>query len=45
MIWILYKLNEAAQVQINVPYGDTKNIEIKEVVKQGTIYGPIMCCK
>ena len=33
---ILYKLNETAQVKIYTPYGDTENIEIKEVVKQGT---------
>ena len=30
---ILYKLNETAQVKINTPYGDTENVEIKEVVK------------
>ena len=41
---ILYKLNETAQVKINAPYGDTENIETKEVVKHGTTYGPIMCC-
>ena len=41
---ILYKLKEIAQVKINTPYGDTENIEIKEVVKQGTTYEPIMCC-
>ena len=41
---ILYKLNETAQFKINTPYGDTENIETKEVVKQGTTYGPIMCC-
>ena len=41
---IIYKLNETAQVKINKPYGDTENIEIKEVVKQVAIYGPIMCC-
>ena len=40
----IYKLNETAQVKINTPYGDTENIEIKEVVKQRTTYGPIMCC-
>ena len=32
------------QVKINTPYGDTENIEIREVVKQGTTYGLIMCC-
>ena len=43
MITRLHKLNETAkskvqiQVQINKPYGDTENIEIREVVKQGTI--------
>ena len=41
---ILYKLNETAQVKIYTPYGHTENIEIKEVVKQGTTYGSIMCC-
>ena len=41
---ILYKLNETAQFKINTPYGDTENIETKKVVKQGTTYGPIMCC-
>ena len=40
----LHKLNETVQFKINTPYGDTENIEIKEVVKQGTTYGPIMCC-
>ena len=41
---ILYKLNEVAQVKINTPYRDTENIERKEVVKQATTYGLIMCC-
>ena len=41
---ILYQLNEAVQVKINTPYGNNENIEIKEVVKQGPTYGPIMCC-
>ena len=41
---ILYKLSETAQVKINTQYGDTENIEMKEVVKQGTTYRPIMCC-
>ena len=41
---ILYNLSETAQVKINAPYGDSENIEIKEMVKQGTTRGPIMCC-
>ena len=38
-------MNETAQVKINTPYGDTENIEIKEVVRQGTTYKTIMCCE
>lgn len=41
---ILYKLNETALVKINTTYGGTENIEINEVVKQGTTNGPILCC-
>ena len=37
-------MNETVQVKINTLHGDTENIEIKEVVKQGTTCGPIMCC-
>ena len=39
----LHKLSETAQVKINTPYGDTENIEIKEMEKQGKTFGPIMC--
>ena len=32
------------QVKIKIPYGDTKNIKVREMLKQGTIHGTIMCC-
>ena len=41
---ILNKFNKTIQVRVNTPYKDTENIEIKEVVKQGPTYRPIMCC-
>ena len=41
---ILYKLNETVQVKINTPYGDTKNIKIKEVVKWDNIWTHYMLC-
>ena len=44
VLGILYKLNETALVKINTTYGGTENIEINEVVKQGTTNGPILCC-
>ena len=31
-------------VIIKTPVGNTDNIQVKEVVKQGKIFGPIMCC-
>ena len=41
---VLCKLNETMQVKIKIPYGDTKNIKVREMLKQGTIHGTIMCC-
>ena len=39
---ILDEMNKEADVI--TPAGNTDNIQVKEVVKQGTIFGPIMCC-
>ena len=41
---ILYEMNKRSIVTINIPFGETGNIEIEEIVKQGTTYGSIMCC-
>ena len=41
---ILYEMNKETDIIIRTPVGNTNNIQIKEVVKQGTIVGPIMCC-
>ena len=37
-------MNKRSIVTINTPFGETGNIEIEEIVKQGTTYGPVMCC-
>ena len=37
-------MNEEAYIIIRTPVGTTANINIKEVVKQGTVFRPIMCC-
>ena len=37
-------MNKETDVIIKTPVGNTDNIQVKEVVKQGTIFGPIMCC-
>ena len=41
---ILYEMNKRSIVPINAPFGERGNIEIEETVKQGTTYGPVMCC-
>ena len=41
---ILYEMNKRSLVTIDTPSGETGNIEIKEIVKQGTTYGPVICC-
>ena len=41
---ILYEMNKETDIIIRTPVGDTDNIQVKEVVKQGTKFGPIMCC-
>ena len=41
---VLYEMNKETYLIIRTPVGNTENIQVKEVVKQGTIFGPIMCC-
>ena len=40
----LYEINKTLNIVVNTPVGKTSNITVKEVVKQGTIFGPILCC-
>ena len=40
----LYEMNKETGIIIRTPVGNTDNIQVKEAVKQGTIFGPIMCC-
>ena len=40
----LYEMNKQTDIIIRTPVGNTENIQVKEVVKQGMIFGPIMCC-
>ena len=40
---LIYESNKRAQVQVKTPYGLTKPIEVKDIVKQGGILGSPMC--
>ena len=39
----LYEMNTNIEAEVDTPSGKTKAIKIKEVVRQGTIYGPMLC--
>ena len=41
---ILYEMNKETDIIIRTPVGNTDNMQVKEVAKQGIIFGPIMCC-
>ena len=37
-------MNKTAEVLVETPVGNTSPIQIEEVVKQGTIFGSVICC-
>ena len=37
-------MSKKAEIVIDTKMGQTENINVKEIVKQGSIFGPIMCC-
>ena len=40
---LMYNMNKKSKITIQTPVGDTKQISIGEIVKQGTLSGPILC--
>ena len=40
----MYTLNEKARIKIDALFGETEQITVENTVKQGTIFGPILCC-
>ena len=36
-------MNKETDIIIRTPVGNTENIQVREMVKQGKIFGPIMC--
>ena len=40
----LYEINKTWNILVDTPVGKTSSTTVKEVLKQGTIFGPIMCC-
>ena len=43
-IEMLYNLNKEANVKIRTPLGESRSFSCEEIVKQGTVWGPELCC-
>ena len=43
-IGLIYKLNKEAHFRVDTPAGMTEEVVVEEIVKQGTVYGPKLCC-
>ena len=43
-IGLIYKLNREAHFKVDTPAGMTDEIVVQEIVKQGTVFGPKLCC-
>ena len=41
---LLYQLNKKAEGCVETPVGITESFVLQEIVKQGTVWGPKMCC-
>ena len=43
-IGMLYRMNKEAIIKVRTPIGETEEFTCHEIVKQGTVWGPEMCC-
>ena len=41
----LLNMNRRAEIIVDTPVGKTNQFTVNNVVKQGTIYGPVICSK
>ena len=41
---MVYKLNQEANFCVDAPSGKTSETTVKEIVRQGTVFGPKLCC-
>ena len=43
-IEMIYKMNRDTVIEVETPSGTTKKMKVGEIVKQGTVLGPTLCC-
>ena len=43
-VMLLYEMNREAIFKVSTPVGMTEEVHVKEIVKQGSVFGPKLCC-
>ena len=43
LFYLIYLLNKNANITVRTPFGETEEFRVKNLVKQGTCLGPILC--
>ena len=41
---MVLEMNKKAKIEVDTPVGITEEFEEREIVKQGTVIGPVLCC-
>ena len=41
---LIYEMNKTANIIIKTPVGNSKEITVTNIVRQGTVFGPKLCC-
>ena len=41
--YLVYLMNKQSKIQIDTLMGRTNIIEVDEIVRQGTVFGPMLC--
>ena len=39
---LVYKMNQSAEIVVRTPFGDTDSFQVANLVKQGTVMGPVL---
>ena len=43
-IQMIYCMNKETEISVLTPFGKTRKVKVGEIVKQGTVLGPTLCC-
>ena len=43
-IMMIFKMNDGTVIEVETPFGMSEKLNVGEIVKQGTVLGPTLCC-